>query len=225
MMKSTSDTKPLPLKHTCSAFAGFRRIAQGDLAEVVAMVKGIIERSDWTGEPVLIFDDRTSETIDVDFQGSIEEVLAGLPKAAAGEAGAGGELAGREQTGPGRPKLGVIGREVTLLPRHWDWLSRQPGGASVTLRKLVEAAKRSGAGEDRARVARESAYRFMVAVAGDLPGFEEASRVLFAKSPDRFPGFENLVQAWPADVRAHLLQLIKAVELGEAEAGAGNPDA
>ena len=218
-MNSSSTTIPSPLKNTCSAFAGSRRIAGGELAEVVAKVKAVIERTDWAGEPVLIFDDRTSETIDVDWQGSITQVLEGLPKTP--EAGGGdGELAVRDQPGPGRPKLGVIGREVTLLPRHWDWLSRQPGGASVTLRKLVEAAKRAGAGEDRARVARESAYRFMVGVAGDLVGFEEATRVLFAKNPNRFPEFESLVQSWPADVRAHLLQLIKAVR--ESEAGSSN---
>ena len=208
---------PSPFKNTCSAFAGSRRIAGGELAEVVVAVKAVIERTDWAREPVLIFDDRTSETIDVDFQGSMTQVLEGLPKSA-DEAGSDGELAVRDQPGPGRPKLGVVGREVTLLPRHWDWLSRQPGGASVTLRKLVEAAKRAGAGEDRARLARESAYRFMVAVAGDLVGFEEASRVLFAKNPDRFPEFERLVSAWPVDVRTHVRQLIEAVT--EAEAGA-----
>ncbi len=89
-------------------------------------------------------------------------------------------MAGPSKPGPGRPKLGVVGREVTLLPRHWDWLSAQPGGASVTLRKLVEAARKQGQGEQKIRQTQDVAYRFMYAIAGDLPGFEEAARALYA---------------------------------------------
>ncbi len=76
-----------------------------------------------------------------------------------------------EPRGRGRPKLGVVAREVTLLPRHWDWLNAQPGGASVALRKLVEQARRANGDADRARAAREAAYHFMSAMAGDLPAF------------------------------------------------------
>jgi hypothetical protein len=110
----------------------------------------------------------------------------------------------QEARGPGRPKLGVVAREVTLLPRHWDWLSEQPGGASVALRKLVERAQRASAESDRRRKATESAYRFMHALAGNEPGFEEASRALFAGKLERL---KDEVAKWPRDVRTHLLVL------------------
>jgi hypothetical protein len=109
-----------------------------------------------------------------------------------------------EPRGPGRPKLGVIAREVTLLPRHWDWLGTQPGGASVALRKLVEEARRTNGAKDRRRAAQEAAYRFMSAMAGNLPGFEEATRALFASDRRRL---SDLVAAWPADVRDYAIQL------------------
>jgi len=103
--------------------------------------------------------------------------------------------------GRGRPKLGVVAREVTLLPRHWDWLAGQPGGASVALRKLVEAARRASEGPDSIRAAREAAYRFASAIGGDLPGFEEAMRALFAGDD---AGFEARIQDWPEDIAAQL---------------------
>ena len=106
--------------------------------------------------------------------------------------------------GPGRPKLGVVPREVTLLPRHWDWLGSQPGGASVSLRKLVEKALRASAEPDRLREATESAYRFMHALAGNEAGFEEASRALFAGELARL---QAEVANWPPEVRSHLLDL------------------
>jgi hypothetical protein len=106
--------------------------------------------------------------------------------------------------GPGRPKLGVVAREVTLLPRHWEWLGRQPGGASVALRKLVEDARRANGGKDRIREAREAAYRFMSAMAGNEPGFEEATRALFAGARG---AFEANVAGWPHDVKAHARRL------------------
>lgn len=103
--------------------------------------------------------------------------------------------------GRGRPKLGVVPREVTLLPRHWDWLATQPGGASVALRKLVEAARRASEAPDRVRRAREAVYRFASAMAGDRPGFEDATRALFAGDD---AAFEAKIAAWPADIAAQL---------------------
>lgn len=179
------------------AFAGTERIASGPLREVAAAAKAAVEQ----GHPslVLIFDAVTSEPVDVDFRGSTEEVLSRLPGAAQGlSREARGEDEGPRM--PGRPKLGVIAREVTLLPRHWDWLAAQPGGASVTIRKLVEQAKRSSGDADRLRVAREAAYRFMSAMAGNEAGFEEATRALFAGNQERF---EHMTESWPPDVREH----------------------
>jgi hypothetical protein len=159
-----------------------------------------------SGESVLIFDDLTSEQVEVDLRGSSEEILPRLRRPVDAQE----ILAERRQgQGPGRPKLGVVGREVTLLPRHWDWLETQPGGASVTLRKLVEAAKRANAGLDHARTAREATYRFMRVMAGNLPGFEEATRILFAKRKGRLKELEAQVRGWPRDVRRHVLKLMR----------------
>ena len=188
----------------CTAFEGSRRIASGALTDVASQVKAAIDGG--ASGSVLIFDDGTAEPIEIDFRGSAEDVLrrivprgeyeAPTPSAAAAEA----DTLKR----PGRPRLGVVGREVTLLPRHWDWLNGQPGGASVALRKLVDEARRANAGGDRKRKARETAYPFMAAMAGDYPGFEEASRALFAGEAARF---EALIQAWPADLRDHAAKL------------------
>lgn len=191
-----------PRRYT--GFAGHRLIASGELTEVALKAK---ERSD-QGEPapILIFEDETGAPVELDFRGSHEQLLASLArkKARATEAR---EKDAEEprRSGPGRPKLGVVSREVSLLPRHWEWLNAQPGGASVTLRKLVEEARREGQGADRARRAQEAAYTFMYAMAGDFPGFEEASRAFFAKDAERF---EQLIQSWPEDVRTHLLKLV-----------------
>ncbi len=197
-----------------TGFAGHRLIASGQLTEVALKAK---ERSD-QGEraPILIFEDETGAPVELDFRGSREELLASLArkKARAAEAQE-KEVEETRRSGPGRPKLGVVSREVSLLPRHWEWLSSQPGGASVTLRKLVEEAKREGQGAERARRSQEAAYKFMYAMAGDFPGFEEASRAFFAKDAERF---EQLIQPWPEDVRAHLLKLVALAFQHEREA-------
>jgi hypothetical protein len=130
-------------------------------------------------------------------EGSVEDVVRRLEPR---------DVRPRESRPPGRPKLGVVGREVTLLPRHWEWLATQPGGASVTLRRLVEEARRAGGDEERKRQARDAAYRFMFAVAGNEPGFEEASRALFAGDQSRF---EEETERWPADVREHARTLAR----------------
>lgn len=171
-----------------TAFAGERRLAAGAPAEVAVAVR----RAQDAGEaaPILVFDDATGQPVDLDLRGGEAEIAARI-------------TAPEEPRGRGRPRLGVTAREVTLLPRHWDWLAAQPGGASVALRRLVEAARRDPAAQRAA--ARDAAYRFMAAMAGDRPGFEEASRALFAG--DR-PRLEAETAAWPADIRAHVLALL-----------------
>jgi uncharacterized protein len=181
------------------AFHGHRRLAAGPLHEVALVVKNALDRN---VEPVFLYEDATGSIIDIDTRGDDEEVLRRLLGRLAPESSdppQPDELRGR-----GRPKLGVVAREVTLLPRHWDWLSTQPGGASVALRKLVEQARRSSGDSDRRRAAQEAAYRFMSSIAGDLPGFQEASRALFAYDRRRF---SDLVAAWPEDVRDHVIKL------------------
>ena len=109
--------------------------------------------------------------------------------------------------GRGRPKLGVVAREVTLLPRHWEWLAEQPGGASVALRKLVDKARNADSEPQRVRAARDAAYRFMNAMGGNEPGFEEAIRALYAGDMVRV---RALTEPWPAEVREHALHLAEA---------------
>jgi len=183
------------------AFDGDRRIATGDLREVARAAREVLDRRKHAA--ILIFDAVTSGPIDIDFRGTTADVGARLPATASMPAGE-EDAAPSAPRGPGRPKLGVVAREVTLLPRHWDWLAQQPGGASVALRKLVEAARRTGEDGHRVRRAQEAAYRFMSAMAGNKPHYEDAIRALFANDPVHF---EKLIAAWPADLRDHALNL------------------
>jgi uncharacterized protein len=178
-----------------TAFEGQRRFVSGPLAEVALAVKrrAASPASSASG-PVLIFDDRTGRTIDFDLRGSDAQLLARLIPADAAA----------QPRGRGRPRLGVVAREVTLLPRHWQWLGTQPGGASVALRRLVEEASRANRDRDEIRRRQDAAYHFMSAIAGDLPGFEEAARALFAGDRDRLL---EKIAAWPSDVREHLVAL------------------
>ena len=169
--------------HPLIAFAGQRLIARGPAVEVLPLAHA----ASGAGEAVLAFDAATGRVVDLDLRGGVADALARLIPAPEAE-----------KRGPGRPKLGVTAREVTLLPRHWDWLAGQPGGASVALRKLVEGALRDAEGPDRERKAKDAAYRFMTAMAGDLPGYEEATRRLFAGDG---AGFEAAVEEWPEGVR------------------------
>jgi uncharacterized protein len=168
-----------------TAFEGKRLLASGPFADIVVVVKQAEQR---TTEPIAIFSDRSGRPVDLDFLGGIEQI----PQPP------------EEPRGRGRPKLGVVAREVTLLPRHWEWLNTQPGGASVALRKLVDAARRSSGDADSRRAAREAAYHFMSAIAGNFVDFEEASRALFADDRRRFTG---LIAPWPTDIRDHVVKL------------------
>lgn len=186
-----------------TAFAGTRLAADGPLAEVARALKQLVERQ--ADAQILIFDDHTGAQVDMDLHGTLDEVLRRLPRPRPAEACA-PEAAPAART-VGRPKLGVVAREVTLLPRHWEWLAAQPGGASVALRKLVEHALRENRGADRQRQARDASYKFMTALAGDQPGFEEAIRALYAGNGEQF-GLR--IAAWPEDVRAHAKKMASA---------------
>jgi hypothetical protein len=181
---------------TCTAFAGSKRIASGPPEQVALAVKVALNAD--SAQPVLVFDDLNGGLVDFDLRGTPREILARLATAPPDPPSA---------RGPGRPKLGVVAREVTLLPRHWEWLGAQPGGASVALRKLVDAARATHAGADRRRLAQQSADRFMSALAGNEPGYEEAARALYAG--DQAPFAQSMV-AWPADVRDHAIRLAAA---------------
>jgi hypothetical protein len=186
----------------CIAFAGTELLAKGELIDVVRAVKAALDQG--TDRSIALLDAETGKPVEINFTGTEEEVLQRIPRAPGRTAG--------------RPKLGVIPREVTLLPRHWEWLAKQPGGASVALRKLVEHASRDARDADTMREARDAAYRFMHELMGDAAGFEEASRALFAADGERFRG---LVAEWPEGVRTHLLELAGPAFGGAAAASEG----
>jgi hypothetical protein len=178
---------------TYTAFAGTQRIVRGTLEEMLRATKRKLDADPELS--ILIFEDASGKQVDFDFRGSIEQVVARVKPP--------GQT---ERSGPGRPKLGVVSREVSLLPRHWEWLERHPQGISAALRRLVDQARKQDPDEDRARTARAAASRFMWVMAGDLPKFEEAARALFASNKLRFA---ELIKFWPADVREHLDELLR----------------
>ncbi len=190
-----------------TSFDGWKRIADGNLETNTLAVKRAAESG--SSRPILTFNDHTGCVLEVDTRGTDAEALARLHKESPNDAVKEIESVEADESsvqprGRGRPKLGVIAREVTLLPRHWDWLSAQPGGASVALRKLVEQAKRSTATREDRRRTQERAYQFMSAMAGDMTGFEESTRALFAGDSHKFI---QLVAEWPGDVRDYALAL------------------
>ncbi len=186
------------------AFQGDRLIAEGDLEAVIPAIR--TAEAGGSSNSVVVFDRATSELVGLDLRGTVDEAIARARAVAAGTGrpAASGEEESEQPRGPGRPKLGVVAREVTLLPRHWDWLAVQPGGASAALRRLVDQARSANSGRDRVRRAQESAYRFMSSMLGDATGFEEATRALFASDRARFDANS---ESWPPDLRAHARRL------------------
>jgi len=176
---------------TYTAFDGHRLLAAGTLLDVTLAVKASPGLAAGT---VLTFDDDTGKVVDLDLHGTADQIAA---RHQAREEG----MAARSR---GRPKLGVVAREVTLLPRHWEWLAAQRGGASVTLRRLIDEARKAEGGETAVRTAQDSAYRFMSAIGGDLPGFEEAVRALYAGDAVRL---KQHLADWPEDLRVHVRKL------------------
>jgi hypothetical protein len=161
-----------------TAFLEDRAIARGERGEVVRRVQA----DHGTDRPdIRAYDDEDGRVVDLDYRNS---------------------AAAEPVRGRGRPRLGVVAREVTLLPRHWDWLSAQPGGASAALRRLVETARKAPPGPEARR---DAAYRFMADRCGDRPGYEEALRALYRGDRARF---DSLVAAWPEDVRAYIARLL-----------------
>ncbi|OWA35063.1 hypothetical protein B9G55_14630 [Saccharibacillus sp. O16] len=187
-----------------TAFLDRTIIANGVLRQVVSVIRDTLNESQLAR--LLIFDDRTGSPIDVDLRKVQDEGQRSdsYPSAESLEASTDEEPGVKPVSKVGRPKLGVVSGEVTLLPRHWEWLKSQPGGASVTLRKLVEEAQRAGETQEKKRKSQEAAYRFMTAMAGDSKGYEEALRELYAGNRERF---KHCVQSWEPDVARYTLQL------------------
>lgn len=155
-----------------TVFLGSRSVGGLRHEELIPLLRTMA--AEISDRPPLVFDDRDGRQVDFDLTD---------PSAR-----------------PGRPKLGVVSREVTLLPRHWEWLESQPSGASAALRRLVESASRAPS----VTAAKDAACRFMSAVAGDLPGYEEATRALYAANRGEF---DHRTQDWPEAVRDYAIKL------------------
>ena len=200
-------TTPSARRYT--AFEGNRVVSAGALVDVALAIRA--KSPDASPEPILVFDDVTGAVVDLDLRGSPSEISLRFALSADRQEAETEQQrrpsrnkSGVDVRGRGRPRLGVVAREVTLLPRQWEWLASQPGGASQALRRLVDEARRSAPDQDRTRTAREAAYRFMSAMAGNLPGFEEAVRALFAGDQGRF---ERMTEGWPGGIRTYALRL------------------
>ncbi len=178
------------------AFENNQNLATGALADVAVAVRKRAGKA--THENIQVFEHASGRTLHLDLTGSEKDIRARYAFVPAQP-----ETADTPR-GPGRPKLGVVAREITLLPRHWDWLATQPGGASVALRKLVEDARKSQGQSDNLRAGQEAAYRFISAMAGDWQNYEESTRALFAGDETRF---RILTESWPTDVRDHARHL------------------
>ena len=198
------------LTKPCTAFEGPRLVHSGPIAEVAVAIRRLVDGA--ATHAILVFDDATGRVVDLDLRGSDAEIrdrLALPPQAFVGRYRQLGNassdaVADEGPKGRGRPKLGVAAREVTLLPRQWEWLAAQPGGASATLRRLVDDARKAAGPQQQRLAAQEAAYQFMLATAGDLPGYEEATRALFA---DDREALEERIAGWPADIRTYALRL------------------
>jgi len=181
---------------TFTAFLGHRLLAHGGIEAIAAALP-----VDQQGA-VLVLDDGTGRPVDLDMRHGVGHAVSEhrnrTPRP---------DEAAPARPGRGRPRLGVVAREVTLLPRHWDWLATQPGGASAAIRRLVEEARRSGAAEDETRQRQDALYHAMSALAGDAPRFEDAARALFARDD---AGFDAIVVTWPVDVAAYLARLAQS---------------
>jgi hypothetical protein len=194
------------LSTPCTAFRGFGRFAGGALIDVALAIKAV--EASGGCDAILTFDDLSGAVIDLDLRGCTADIVSRLTEQAELEALAARTRARADMGTPartrGRPKLGVVAREVTLLPRHWEWLATQSGGASQTLRRLIDEARRSDHGQTEIKAARERTYRFLSALAGDLPGFEDTTRALFTGDA---AAFRERMADWPPDVVEHALRL------------------
>ncbi|MBD9535065.1 DUF2239 family protein [Stenotrophomonas sp. STM01] len=186
-----------PLNAPHALFEGHQLLARGPLQQVVAeaVARGGVGAD---GRPLLLLNDGSGETVDLGLRGGLARVLERLQARLAPAPAAPQEAAAPRERG--RPRLGVVAREVTLLPRHWEWLASQRGGASQALRRLVDEARRREQ-EQGLLASSEARYKAMSTLAGDLPGFEEASRLLFAGDE---AGFARSIAPWPQDLRDYL---------------------
>lgn len=178
---------------TFTAFAGQSLVATGTLEVLLPKLKSLHETD--AAASVLVFEDATGKQADFDLRGTMEDVLARAMPAPA-------------RQGPGRPRLGVVSREISLLPHHWEWLETQPNGASAAIRRLVEEARKRDPEAQKARLAKDATVRFLTSMAGNLPGYEESTRALYSANLD---AFQREIGNWPKDIRDHALKMSEPI--------------
>lgn len=181
---------------TLSVFHGYQRIYQGDLQGLIQQIN--TKNANTT---FLIFNDSTGKVLDINFNGSADQIYQSVILTYP-------ELESKPKT-RGRPKLGVVAKEITLLPRHWEWLAEQRGGASATLRRLIDQARKATLAESQQRKMHERTYQFLNAIAGNLPNYEECLRALFAND---LVAFQKYLTEWPQDIQAYAKQLITQID-------------
>jgi hypothetical protein len=180
------------------AFAGARVVAEGHLAQVFPLLQQ--RQLKHPTEQILVFELETGRQVELSLHRPLAEVLE--------------REEGTRASGPGRPRLGVVSREVSLLPRHWAWLEEQPNGISAALRRLVEQGIKTEPGKQRAQRIRAALSRVLGAIAGDRPHFEEACRALYASDQ---PRFETLIARWPHDIKRYASEQAAAALRAERE--------
>jgi len=195
-----------------TAFCGITCISRGSIETVAVAAKIMVDAGEKSR--IAIFDDQTGQTIEIDFRGNPDEVVERLAEhpLLRVESESGQSAVGERRPGPGRPRLGVISREISLLPRHWEWLAKQEGGTSGALRRLVEQARKLGQRKDLVREAQTAVHRFMWDMAGNQPHFEEASRAFYARD---YETMQTLIKSWPTDIRAHVKRLVQRLMAAE----------
>lgn len=181
--------------YTYTAFEGFQKLISADLEKVLLTVKRRLKAN--RDSSVLIFSDSTGKQMDFDLSGTDADVTDRHKIYTMKTA--------PPQPTVGRPKLGVVPREISLLPSHWEWLNNQTGGASPTIRQLIdEKIKSSSTDRLKVKTSQEVTYKFLSALAGDLPNFEEAVRYLYRSDRKKFL---EQVSGWHKDVVDHALRL------------------
>ncbi len=169
-----------------TSFAGHKHLATGDLKTLLTDTYAFIKQHGEEG--ILIIDNQSGRQLDFNFHGSLEDLLStALPP--------------EPKKGPGRPRLGVVNGEISLLPRHWEWLQRQPQSASGTIRRLIETAIKNTSPEEKVKETVDAAGKFLWIIGGNLPDFEEASRAIYAQ---KWHILDAVTAAWPEDIRNHL---------------------
>ena len=181
------------------AFVGDTLLIHDTLPRVAIAVRRALDRGEQ--RPIVVMDSTSAQIVDLDLRGTEDEIIARLASSDA-------PILAQEprSAGPGRPRLGVVSREVSLLPRHWEWLKTQRGGASAALRRLVDDARRNSSERDRLAAAQEAVDRYLRIMAGDRPHYEEALRAFYA---NRDADLTQHVEQWPEDVRSHLATLLQ----------------